>query len=85
MGKYDVPAVLMHIKTNTTKYILYVGHSMGTTSFFVGLDQVPDVLNENIVAAILLSPVGFLGRSTGFYRYLAPLATEVDPQVQNQS
>jgi len=38
MGVYDVPAVLNHILTTTGQPdIYYVGHSMGTTMFFVSV------------------------------------------------
>ena len=48
MGKYDVPAVLAHILEETgVEQIYYVGHSMGTTMFFVAMATHPE-LNSKI-------------------------------------
>jgi len=47
MGVYDIPAVLNFVLTHTGQPDLYyVGHSMGTTMFFVSFDpSSPDSLS----------------------------------------
>lgn len=40
--------------------LLYIGHSMGSTTFFVMLSEKPEY-NEKIVAFIALAPAVYLG------------------------
>ncbi|CAL8080467.1 unnamed protein product [Orchesella dallaii] len=72
MGVYDLPAVLDKIKEVTgNDRIYYVGHSMGTTAYFVGLSEKPE-LNDRIIAAYLLSPVAYIGHANTPIRLLSP-------------
>lgn len=47
--------------------ILYIGHSMGTTIFYVFASEKPEIASNTILGAISFSPVVFLGNvaSTG--------------------
>jgi len=59
MGTYDVPAQIDRILMTTGQQkLFYIGHSMGTTMFFVMLSQRPEY-NEKIHAMIALAPVAF--------------------------
>lgn len=45
MGIYDVPAEIEYIqkvKGNNKKIAAYIGHSEGTTQFFIGASMLPD-------------------------------------------
>ena len=40
MGQFDLPAMLHYVRDQTSKEkILYVGHSMGTTAFWVMMNR----------------------------------------------
>ncbi|CAL8080470.1 unnamed protein product [Orchesella dallaii] len=74
MGVYDLPAVLDKIEEVTgNAKVYYVGFSMGTTAYFVGLSERPE-LNDRIIAAFLFSPVAFIGRANTPLRLLASAA-----------
>ena len=48
MGKYDIPAVLNYILAKTGRdKLIYIGHSMGTTMFWVAMETHPE-LNQKI-------------------------------------
>jgi pimeloyl-ACP methyl ester carboxylesterase len=60
MGVYDLPAEIDHILTNTSvKNIHYVGHSMGSTMFYVLMSSKPQY-NAKIRHMVALAPVAFL-------------------------
>jgi pimeloyl-ACP methyl ester carboxylesterase len=59
MGAHDVPAEIDHILATTgQKKLYYIGHSMGTTMFFVMMSQRPEY-NEKILAMVAFAPVAF--------------------------
>ncbi|XP_023720755.1 lipase 3 isoform X2 [Cryptotermes secundus] len=59
MGTHDVPAEIDHILAMTgQKKLYYIGHSMGTTMFFVMMSQRPEY-NEKIYAMLAFAPVAF--------------------------
>lgn len=55
---YDVPAVIMYIKSMTKNKIFYVGHSMGCSTFSVMASERPDVAN-NVKAMMALAPATY--------------------------
>ncbi|XP_069680600.1 lipase 3-like isoform X2 [Periplaneta americana] len=56
-GVYDLPAVIDYILEKTGKEkIIYVGHSMGTTLFYIMMSQLPEY-NEKITVMISLAPI----------------------------
>lgn len=60
IGHYDLASMIDYIlKINQQKSIHYVGHSQGTTSFFVLLSTRPEY-NEKIKTAHMLAPVAFM-------------------------
>lgn len=61
IGRYDLPAMIDYVlqETNSEK-LHYIGHSQGTTTFFVLLSEHPKY-NEKIESAYLLAPAAFMG------------------------
>lgn len=74
IGHYDLPAAIDHVLQVTGQASLfYIGHSMGTTTFYVMLSTRPEY-NSKVVAGVLLAPVVYLGSCRSPIRYLAPYA-----------
>ncbi|KAL1448867.1 hypothetical protein WDU94_000120 [Cyamophila willieti] len=74
MALYDSPACIDFIlkKTNKDK-VTYIGHSLGTTVFYVMSSMRPEY-NEKILAHLSLAPVAYLGHMTSIVRLLVPIA-----------
>lgn len=77
MGIYDLPAVLQHISNETSKggEILYVGHSMGTTMFYVLASMKPDVA-KMVKFMVSFAPVALMTHVRSPIRYLTPFCDE---------
>lgn len=75
MGMYDLPAMISYI-TNLRSQLLhtYIGHSMGTTMFYVMASSLPHIA-ENVKMMISLAPVAFLNHIQSPVRYFAPIAS----------
>lgn len=59
-GKYDVPAMVDKVLNITgLEKIMYVGHSMGTTSFFTMMALKPQY-NDKIISFIALAPAVYM-------------------------
>jgi lysosomal acid lipase/cholesteryl ester hydrolase len=64
MGVYDLPAVVDYIINATGEQKLYyIGHSMGTTMFYVFLSERPQY-NDKIRAMFSLAPIAFSSHMT---------------------
>lgn len=73
LGIYDIPATIDYIIHQTNcKQIFYIGHSQGTTQFWVTMSQKPDY-NAKIKLMIGLAPVAFTGNLRGPITKLAKL------------
>lgn len=73
MGAIDLPVIVDKIiETTKQKKVMYVGYSMGTTSYFVGLSSVPR-LNDKIEVGILLAPIAYMGRANNAVRIITPV------------
>jgi len=59
MGIYDVPAEIDYILESTefSKIASYIGHSEGTTQFFIGSSLKPDYFTEKVSLFIGLAPI----------------------------
>jgi lysosomal acid lipase/cholesteryl ester hydrolase len=58
MGLYDVPAMANHIKTTTgASKISYIGHSEGTTQFFIGASLLDDYYDQTFNFFAALAPI----------------------------
>jgi len=72
MGEFDIPAVIDYILEETGEPKLsYVGHSMGTTMFFVMTSLFPEY-NDKIRVMVALAPVAYLGNMLSPLSLLAP-------------
>lgn len=82
MGVKDLPAVLSYIGSTTgnDEEIVYIGHSMGTTMFFIMASELPDVA-KRVKLMVGLAPVAYMTHIRSPIRYLAPWVN--DFQVQN--
>uniref|UniRef100_A0A8D8Z601 Lipase n=1 Tax=Cacopsylla melanoneura TaxID=428564 RepID=A0A8D8Z601_9HEMI len=80
MGVYDLPVVIDYILAMTGQPKLsYIGHSMGTTMFYVLLSEKPEY-NDKITVMIGMAPIAFINHvKSPVIRFLAtisdPLAT----------
>ncbi|CAG4933949.1 unnamed protein product [Parnassius apollo] len=73
IGCYDLPAMIDYVLQATkTSKLKYIGHSQGTTSFFVMASQRPEY-NSKISLMVSLAPVAFLTHvKSPILRLLAP-------------
>ena len=63
MGVLDVPAEIDYIhkvKGDKKKIAAYIGHSEGTTQFFIGASMLPDYYDQNVQLFVALAPVARL-------------------------
>lgn len=79
MGVFDLPAALYYVSNTTNKpgEILYIGHSMGTTMFFVLASTKPQVA-KNVKLMIALAPVAYMTHVKSPIRYLSPFAYDFE-------
>lgn len=77
MGLFDLPAMLDYI-TSWTGYpdINYIGHSMGTTMFYVMGSMRPEY-NSKIRISINMAPVAYMTVTQFVYRQYAKFRTPV--------
>lgn len=87
MGLYDVPAMVDFIlketegKNKIGKLAAYIGHSEGTTQFFIGSSLKADYYKEKVNLFVALAPVVRLDNSpnkllvyaSNIYKVLEPL------------
>ena len=78
MGKYDIPTAVDYIlKETKTEKLYYIGHSMGTTMFWVALNENPN-LQEKIALMIGMGPVAKVQYMISPLRFLAPFIHEAE-------
>ena len=65
MGIYDLPAIITYINEITSDKIIYIGHSMGTTMFYVFSSEKPDIATK-IKFQFSFSPIAFMGHLSSF-------------------
>ena len=78
MGKYDIPAAVDYVlnRSNAEK-LYYIGHSMGTTMFFVAMNENPG-LSEKIALMGGMGPVAKVKNMISPIKYLAPYIHDVE-------
>jgi len=78
MGIYDLPAMITFI-TNMRSQPLhtYIGHSMGTTSFFVMASERPKIA-QMVQMMIGLAPVVLINHMKSPVRYLTLFMSEIE-------
>ncbi|XP_033217874.1 lipase 3-like [Belonocnema kinseyi] len=77
VGLYDLPAMISYVTKKKNQSLIYIGHSMGTTAFYVMATQRPD-MNSNVRVMFSLAPVAFMRHIKSPIRILAPLANEIE-------
>lgn len=79
MGTKDLPAALYYVSNITQKYgeIIYIGHSMGTTMFFVFSSILPQAA-KNVKLMIALAPVAYMTHVKSPVRYFAPFSQDIE-------
>lgn len=79
MGTIDLPANIDYITSVTGHQRMhYVGHSQGTTSFFVMCSMRPEY-NNRILSGHMLAPIAFMGRLfSPFVRAAALFQNSID-------
>ena len=78
MGKYDIPAAVDFILENTkAEKLYYIGHSMGTTMFWVAMNEHPK-LADKIALMIAMGPVAKVKHIKGPIRLLTPFTHEIE-------
>jgi len=84
MGKFDLPAVIDYIQTfNPFSQMHYVGHSMGTTMFWIMENEHPGYASKNIASMSALGPVAYVGAGSCPMKLLAPFSRELDDVVRH--
>lgn len=60
IGRIDIPAMIEYVTVMTGEWRMhYVGHSQGTTSFFVMASMRPEY-NDRIITMNALAPIAFM-------------------------
>ncbi|XP_046394878.1 lipase 3-like [Ischnura elegans] len=78
MGYHDLPAEIDYVlETTEQRDLVYVGHSMGTTMFYVMMATRPE-FGPKIRAMFSLAPVMYMGRVKSPIRLLAPFADDLE-------
>ena len=85
MGLYDIPAMTDYILkyTGVEKLAAYIGHSMGTTQFFVGSSLIPDYYTKHINLYVALAPVARMDHTlVEAFTYLSEISGFLTSLVQ---
>lgn len=79
LGIYDLPATIDYILQQTTESKLqYIGHSQGSTAFFVMMSQKPKY-NDKIIKLHAMAPAAFMSHVISPpIRFLSPFASVSD-------
>ncbi|XP_059047195.1 lipase 3-like [Achroia grisella] len=79
IGRFDLPAMIDYVlKITGTNQLQYIGHSQGTTAFFVLCSERPEY-NEKITIMIALSAVAWMSHTTSApFRLVSPFTPIVE-------
>jgi pimeloyl-ACP methyl ester carboxylesterase len=78
MGVYDIPTEIDWILNTTNhKKLFYIGHSMGTTMFYVMTTMRPEY-NDKVQFMVSLAPVAFVENVKSPIRLLAPFVKDLE-------
>ncbi|KAL6438007.1 hypothetical protein ACFW04_004350 [Cataglyphis niger] len=79
IGIYDLPAMIDHVlETTGQEKLFYLGHSQGTTSFFVMATEVPEY-QDKIKAMFAMAPIAYCGRmKSPFLQLLSQFSNTLD-------
>ena len=77
LGKYDIPANINYIlATNGQSKLVYVGHSLGSASFFIAMIKHPE-LKDKIDMMIALSPSSTFMNFNNYLQYFFPFSKKI--------
>ncbi|KAB0799463.1 hypothetical protein PPYR_07343 [Photinus pyralis] len=79
LGLHDVPTMLKYIarKTGQAGRIIYIGHSLGTTTFLEYGSRFPDQVKNLVKLAILMAPNGGMRNTKAFFFRIGVLFTDM--------
>uniref|UniRef100_A0A182PA26 Lipase n=1 Tax=Anopheles epiroticus TaxID=199890 RepID=A0A182PA26_9DIPT len=79
IGRFDIPATIDYILDNTGhRRLQYVGHSQGTTAFFVMASTRPEY-NDKIIQMTALAPAVFMGHmKSPLLRFMTKFLKTID-------
>jgi len=82
VGIHDVPAAIDYILNVTSaKKLIYIGHSLGTTTFYAFASCRPEYSNK-VLVQISVAPVAALSHTTSIARVLVPIAKEIEVSME---
>ncbi|XP_058808641.1 lipase 3-like [Phymastichus coffea] len=84
VGMYDLPAVITYISKIIDSDIYFVGHSMGTTSFYIMGVRQPETASK-VKAMYSLAPVAYMNHVRGITRLVTKLANPVQSLIKKLS
>lgn len=77
MAEHDLPGFIKYIYNHTGQKVTYIGHSMGTTTFFASMSNHPE--NAEMVASMTaLAPIVYMKGAKGVITLLTPFAKNVN-------
>ena len=81
MGKYDLPAAFDKARTKAdmapTQKLHYIGHSMGTTMFWIAAHENPGLVDQ-VEMMVAMGPVAKVANMISPLKYLAPWVHQVE-------
>ncbi len=82
MGAYDLPAAFEFVKAAAkVQKILYVGHSMGTTMFWVAANEHPKYIKETVEKMVAMGPVAKVAHIVSPIKYLSYLIDDIQVSI----
>jgi len=61
--------------------IVYIGHSMGTTTFWVMCNEFPELASSLVSLMVGLAPVSVVSRMTSPVKYIAPISNQIERMI----
>ena len=81
MGKYDIPANINYVLAkNGQSKLIYMGHSLGSATFFIAMIKHPE-LKDKIDVMIALSPSSSFFRFASYLRFFFPFIDKIQVKV----
>ena len=82
MGKYDIPAALSYVLKESSSHnsskLAYVGHSMGTTMFWVACNEHQEFMANSVSLMVGMGPVATVRHMDSPIKYLAHFTSQVE-------
>lgn len=82
MGKYDIPAALAYVLKNQPKdyspKVFYIGHSMGTTMFWVAMNEHQKFMEDSVHMMVAMGPVAYVGNVESPITLFSPFLHQIE-------